>query len=327
MITYGDITARRKAERDYQTLFHEMLDGFALHEIICDADGKPVDYRFLAVNPSFERMTGLAAGDIVGRTVLEVLPGTEPYWIETYGRVALTGEPVFFENEHHALGKHFLVTAFRPAPMQFACIFAEITERKRAEAAHERLIRAVEQTRDMVMISDPQGFIEYVNPAFVETMGYSSEEAVGQLPRLAPGRRARRCYRRRGDRLAPRAPALVGAPYSIDARIGTLLTIDATVSPITDASGRTVNYLSVSRDITESLKAAAEKAKLQDQLLQAQKLESIGRLAGGVAHDFNNMLAVILGRVELAMDRVAPPDHPLYADLQESVEPPNGPPT
>jgi two-component system, cell cycle sensor histidine kinase and response regulator CckA len=315
VITYGDITARRKAEQDYQTLFREMLDGFALHEIICDADGKPVDYRFLAVNPAFERMTGLVAEGIVGRTVVEVLPGTEAYWIETYGRVALTGEPVVFENEHHALGKHFLVTAFRPAPMQFACIFAEITERKRAEAAHERLIRAVEQTRDMVIISDPHAFIEYVNPAFVETMGYSSEEAVGQQPRLLLGDG-------RAGAIDDEVTLSVREHRPWSGRLvnrrkdGTLLTIEATVSPIIDASGRTVNYLSVSRDITESLKAAAENARLQDQLLQAHKLESVGRLAGGVAHDFNNMLGVILGHTEIALKGLTP-DQPLYDNLLE----------
>jgi len=94
--TTSDITERKRAEQDYQTLFHEMLDGFALHEIICDGDGNPSDYRFLRVNPAFERMTGLKREDIVGRTVLEVMPGTERHWIETYGKVALTGEPAFF---------------------------------------------------------------------------------------------------------------------------------------------------------------------------------------------------------------------------------------
>jgi len=81
-----------------QGVIDRMFDAFALHEIVCDGLGKPVDYRFLAVNPAFERMTGLKGDDILGRTVLEVLPGTEPYWIATYGEVAVTGEPALFEN-------------------------------------------------------------------------------------------------------------------------------------------------------------------------------------------------------------------------------------
>lgn len=108
-----DITEQRKKEKEYEILFREMLDGFALHEIICDDEGRPIDYRFLAVNPAFERLTGLKAADIVGRTVLEVLPGTEKYWIDTYGKVALTGEPTFFENFSAELNSHFEVTAFR----------------------------------------------------------------------------------------------------------------------------------------------------------------------------------------------------------------------
>ena len=188
-----DITVRKQAEENYRTLFREMIDGFALHEIICDEEGLPIDYRFLAVNPAFEHMTGLKAEELVGRTVLDVLPKTERYWIETYGRVALTGEPVLFENYAVELGKHFEVTAFQSAPKQFACIFADITDRKRAEE---------------------------------------------------------------------------------------------------------------------------ERAKLEAQLQQAQKMESVGRLAGGVAHDFNNMLGVILGHAEIALDQVDPAQ-PLHADLQE----------
>ena len=128
-----DITSRKQAEEQYQTLFREMLEGFALHEIICDDQGKPVDYRFLDVNPAFERMTGLRAGDILGKTVLQVLPGTESHWIETYGQVAIKGTPIQFDNVSQDLDRHFEVAAFQPAPNQFACIFSDITKRKQAE--------------------------------------------------------------------------------------------------------------------------------------------------------------------------------------------------
>ena len=68
-------------EQRYRQLFNEMVDGFALHEIICDETGTPVDYRFLEINPAFEKLTGLKAQDLIGRTVLEVLPDTEAVWI------------------------------------------------------------------------------------------------------------------------------------------------------------------------------------------------------------------------------------------------------
>ncbi|MDZ4181849.1 MAG: PAS domain S-box protein, partial [Candidatus Cloacimonadaceae bacterium] len=188
-----DITEKRKAESKYMALFNEMLDGLALHEIILDEDEQPIDYRFLAVNPAFERLTGLSAKDIIGKTCREVLPNTERYWIETYGKVALTGIPAKFENYSQDLDKFFNVTSFRPAPMQFVSIFSDITETKRLSI----------------------------------------------------------------DRLA-----------------------------------------------------------LQEQLYQMQKMESVGRLAGGVAHDFNNMLGIIMGHAELAMDEI-PPDQSAYLDLQQ----------
>ena len=131
--TFQDVTENRILEQRYETLFQHMLDGFALHEIMCDADGRPVDYRFLEVNPAFERHTGLSAADIKGRTVREVLPMVEQVWIDTYGKVALTGEPVTFEEYSAAQDKFFHVSAFRPAPMQFACIFTDISHRKRYE--------------------------------------------------------------------------------------------------------------------------------------------------------------------------------------------------
>ena len=147
-----DVTELREAERNYQTLFREMLDGFALHEIILDEAGRPVDYRFLAVNPAFERLTGLKADDIVGKTVWEVVPDTEMHWIEQYGQVALTGEPVSFENYAQELDAYFEVRAFRPAPGQFAAVFQDVTERRRAERELERSEALLNQAGEIAQI-------------------------------------------------------------------------------------------------------------------------------------------------------------------------------
>jgi PAS domain S-box-containing protein len=123
------------SEERYHQLFEHNMDAFALHEMIYDEKGEPIDYRFLAVNPAFERITGLQAAEVLNRSVLEVLPNTEQYWIDTYGKVARTGIPVVFENYTGELDKHVEVTAFQPAENQFACVFTDITEHKRAETA------------------------------------------------------------------------------------------------------------------------------------------------------------------------------------------------
>ncbi len=126
-------SALRESEHRYHTLFSTMNEGFALHEILCDGAGRPCDYRFLEVNPAFERQTGLKPADLVGRTVREVLPGIEPTWIERYGRVALTGQPDQFESWSGSLGRWYDVRAHQTTPGHFAVVFTDITERKQAE--------------------------------------------------------------------------------------------------------------------------------------------------------------------------------------------------
>lgn len=138
-----------RQKEEYQTLFNEMLDGFALHEVIFDKEGRPSNYRFLAVNPAYEELTGLSKETIIGRTVLEVLPELEPVWIETFGNVAKTGKSILFENYSAELQKHFEVKAFRPAPNQFACLIADITKRKRAEAETANLQRKFQQAQKL----------------------------------------------------------------------------------------------------------------------------------------------------------------------------------
>jgi PAS domain S-box-containing protein len=140
MALLQDFTAQKKAEEafaqsesNYRMLFNTMLNGFALHEIICNEEGQAVDYRFLEVNPAFEHLTGLLAKNILGKTALEVIPDLDPSWIEIYGKVALTGEPVQFENDAAQLQRHYLVYAFRPRENQFATMFTDVTASRQAE--------------------------------------------------------------------------------------------------------------------------------------------------------------------------------------------------
>jgi PAS domain S-box-containing protein len=125
----------RDAQSRLQLLYDSMLEGMALHEIICDAGGHPCDYRFLRVNPAFERLTGLKAADILGKTVREIFPHFDRKWIERYGPVALEGKPCEFEDYSSDMGRHFHVAAFCPRKGQFAVTFSDITERRKSEEA------------------------------------------------------------------------------------------------------------------------------------------------------------------------------------------------
>jgi len=156
-------------EKLYRTLFHEMLNGFAVHEIICDKNGKPSDYRFLEVNEAFVQMTGLSGKNIIGRTVLEVMPETEILWIERYGRVALTGLPDHFDNYSRALDKYYEVTAYKNAPGQFTTIIADVTQRKLDEMdikkSEQKFRSLVEYSLEGILILDFSGNILFVNNA------------------------------------------------------------------------------------------------------------------------------------------------------------------
>lgn len=182
-----DVTERLKmmaalseSEKKYRLLFENITQGFALHEIVCNESGAPVDYRFLSINPAFEVLTSLKADEICGKKASEVLPGIEPSWLEIYGRVALTGEPVQFEEYSKPLNKHFEVWAFSPDKNKFATVFSDITDQVMARnqllESEEKYRMIAENTADTITIFNLDFGIRYVSPSIKNLLGYTVAE-------------------------------------------------------------------------------------------------------------------------------------------------------
>ena len=163
--------ALKQSDARFHGLFDNMAEGYALHEIVTDENGVPRDYRFLDMNPAFERLTGLRRAEVRGKRVTEVLPDLEAHWIEKYGRVALTGQPAHFESHAAALQRWFQVFAYRTAPGQFAVVFSDITERKSHEQQIDLLMAEVNhRSKNMLTVvqaiarqtasTNPDDFIE-----------------------------------------------------------------------------------------------------------------------------------------------------------------------
>lgn len=181
-------------------------------------------------------------------------------------------------------------------------------ERKIAEAERERLVLAIEQVEESVVITDIEGNILFVNGAFEKKTGYSAHEALQTNVRiLKSGKHDDRLYREMWKTVL-KGETWVGRLINRK-KNGDLFTEEVTISPVRNPYGETVNFVAVKRDITIEIKK-------EEHFRQAQKMDSVGRLAGGLAHDFNNMLGVIMGYTDMALEDVDPA-LPLHQDLQE----------
>ncbi|MGB8298945.1 MAG: GAF domain-containing protein [Polyangia bacterium] len=165
--------ALQESENRYRQLFENLAEAFAVHEVVYGEDGKPIDYRFLDLNSAFEQSTGLKRQDVVGRTLLEVLPDSERFWIDKYAEVAATGVPARFERFFPPLGRHYEVHAFSPRRGQFATLFLDITARKQAEQEREITIEFLR------IVNEATGTADLIKAATTFFQAQSDCEAVG----------------------------------------------------------------------------------------------------------------------------------------------------
>ena len=176
------------------------------------------------------------------------------------------------------------------------------------EQAHQRLTAAAADALESIVVTDAAGVVKYVNPAFTAMTGYQSSEVIGQTPAiLKSGRHDSRFYADIWQHLT--AGRVWSGRLINRAKNGDLFTEEATISPVIGPDGVITHYVGVKRDVTRDVAT-------EERLREAQKMEAIGTLAGGLAHDFNNILYALLGYVELALDDV-PPDHRARVPLEE----------
>ncbi len=229
-----------------------MVDGYALHEVILDDSGTAIDYRFLEINLAFEEMTGLSR-DIVGKTVLEVMPGTEKIWIEKYGSVAMTGVPISFEQGAAELGKFFKVNAYQPKPGQFACLFVDISEQietQRKLARSEAQLRGLlDNSRDVYLAVDLEYHLITANTVAVE---YLDKLLNVRLTEGSPilelySEDLAASWKERYDRAIAGEDLLITESWD---REGLRYDSEVSVRALT-TDGKTIGVTVVSRDMTE----------------------------------------------------------------------------
>ena len=279
---------RKESEKRFHSLFDNMRNGYAYCRMIFEND-EPVDFVYLDVNKAFEKHTGL--NNVVGRKVTDVIPGileSQPELFRTCGRVALHGGVESFEIYLDSLGAWLDVTAYSTEKLHISAMVENNTERKRSARALQEQAALLDVIADAVIVRDLAGHALYWNKAAEAMYGWKSEEALGgvvdRLLRTDDAEAAHAC------RTVIETGHWAGE-FSRKSRDGRELVIEARWTLVRNADGSPTSILAVNTDVTE-------RRAIQSQLFRAQRLESLGTLAGGIAHDLNNVLTPISMAVE-----------------------------
>jgi PAS domain S-box-containing protein len=273
----------------------------------------------LANKAAVELFGVTAASDLIGRRLADLVKPEARTEIDELVQQMYAGEMQHPMQEGQVLRSDGSLLDVEMAASSFQesgggvvqAVFRNIVQRKQAEAEHARLIRSIEQVGESIVITDLEASILYVNPAFEKITGYARAEAIGLNPRVLKSDRHPASFYQEMWATLLRGDTWAGKLIN-RRKDGTLYQEEATISPVRNKDGRVINYVAVKRDVTQE-------TLLRNQLNQAQKMEAVGRLAGGVAHDFNNLLTVIKCYVEMLQDSLST-DDPLRRNTQEIMK-------
>lgn len=304
------LSLMHSSEKRYRRLFEAAQDGI----LILDAEtGMMVD-----ANPFLLRLLGYAYRDICGKHLWDIGVFKDVAASQAAFKTLQDNEYIRYEDlpletaDGKQISVEFISNVYLVDHQKvIQCNIRDITARKQGEAERKRLTTAIEQTEEAIVITDENGLLQFVNPAFETMTGYSWKEVLGQSIRfLNSGRQDEAFYRGLWSTIS-QGKTWKGRMIN-KRKDSTLYTEESSISPVCDDQGRIVNYVAIKRDITHHL-------RLMDQFQQAQKMEAVGILAGGMAHDYNNTLSVILGYAELALTNVDPSD-PLHSDIKKIIK-------
>ena len=323
------------SEEKYRTILDSIDQGFCVIEVLFDDADNAMDFRFLEVNRVFEKQTGIA--NATGRWIREILPAVEEYWFQTYGQIALTGEPRRFENPAPALGRFYDVYAFRvgrPEQRHVAVLFNDITERKRIEdelrAANVFLDAIIENIPLMLFIKESQSlrFIR-VNRTGEDLLGWPSQTLIGKTAYdFWPKEQAEFFIEK--DRETLTNGSVVDIPEEpIQTRHQGVRLLHTKKVPILDTAGHPMYLLGISEDITERKRIEKERqflaevsVELSSSIEYEQTLANVARL---VVQNFADWSAVDVideqGQLSRLKVASADPDQAGLCEILEQMPP------